>query len=1118
MLDDNNLRDIGQSISEDLHAFSYLKGVARNYDPRKWFAYQLSLVSIEWNESLVTKILETISDARAWQDNFDSIFPSIMHLAVDSKAKGTVRFIFFALLANAAQSGCKLPAEIRWGDAKIHNELLGNGTWLHYFSRIAIDLIAESQRPDKKSELRPFIKNEVLKGTNFNHKTLTANVSFIARYMLCNGITSYKQMTPESFSQFMIESAIAMPSSAIAWRQVCYALEVGRVLPHEWCNDVELLFTRRPVESRIAKLNDQNLFSTRDAQHKNVEYKEVCRSEEIKLLGEVCHNSTVQRVLIPIVNKGIVEFGDITINKSTTEYAPNNIEDGLWKRAQLAFCNVAHIEKNTSKDRARALQYLNSYVYSYLPKFFEKNENCLFEYPDTPSKFIGSVFFLVDPVIDYQYQKTAEASGKDVIYPVSLFDFIDALVQDNSRDDDTDFNERNTIREALATLRRFFQTIIDEYHEIDGYNLKSNPIRSFRNVGYKARSKSSKDIFHLGYWVIFRIFLKELAKTLLIISAKRARKLLENDESEYVDILKLELNKIHKIPCFEHLQNTIDSDSNSIFIPATIALGGMEFDIGTIEYPSNSKSITKKIKMGKSLTMVPLANYHHVMILVIAAYAGQRASNAAYLCADTFDSDYTPLINGVISERLVPLRIRTDKVKPTGLDSMISEEIMVMLRFARTLRQLYSEEAYTQPIPYQDNEQSKNGKFRPLLQSTSKNSDYHFSISPYIKMFEDWLTKTGIPFVSKLSYAPINATIRSLDHAKKHGSIINAPSYLIKYSNESEPHPFTPIVQKTAITIHSLRTQLVTVIHAATGDSEAVRMFTGQSDGTINFYTKLDIETDKVLAPIREKYRIASVTESVVREEDLINAVTRLDGNASPFFAGSEVGLNALKESGGRGLALNYTHICPHDNQCPEEVINTHGRMNCHECSRACITEHHKVAISAVIRRNLDEINDASAMLKNSTNQAEQDTLRIQLTNSLYKASCWFVRLRHIEDNPGSFMILGAKNIEQFRIIPSDDISNKLFARLQETNGAPSMQSNYLQRMASMIAGKIQVMAMRETLPSFDNMQNYDPVRFVVQNLTLLAELKNTTPEKLLDLCMEQKTLDINLLEELKIV
>lgn len=94
MLDDKNLRDIGQSISEDLHAFSYLKGVARNYDPRKWFAYQLSLVPIEWNESLVTKILETISDARAWQDNFDSIFPSIMHLAVDSKAKGTVRFIF----------------------------------------------------------------------------------------------------------------------------------------------------------------------------------------------------------------------------------------------------------------------------------------------------------------------------------------------------------------------------------------------------------------------------------------------------------------------------------------------------------------------------------------------------------------------------------------------------------------------------------------------------------------------------------------------------------------------------------------------------------------------------------------------------------------------------------------------------------------------------------------------------------------------------------------------------------------------------------------------------------------------------------------------------------------
>lgn len=194
-------------------------------------------------------------------------------------------------------------------------------------------------------------------------------MSALLPVMLC-GITSYKQMTPESFLSLWLRALL--PCHQAQYGAVAYALEVGKVLPREWCNDVEILFTRRPVESRIAKLDDQNLFSTRDAQHKNVEYKEVCRSEEIKLLGEVCHNSTVQRVLIPIVNKGIVEFGDITINKSTTEYAPNNIMDGLWKRAELAFCNVAHIEKNTSKDRARALQYLNSYLYSYLPKFLKK--------------------------------------------------------------------------------------------------------------------------------------------------------------------------------------------------------------------------------------------------------------------------------------------------------------------------------------------------------------------------------------------------------------------------------------------------------------------------------------------------------------------------------------------------------------------------------------------------------------------------------------------------------------------------------------------------------------------------------------------------------------------------
>lgn len=1115
------LQEIGQSISTDLRAFTYHKNIARNLNPRGWIAHKLSTASIEWNEFLVTQILQNISDARDWRENFDLQFPSLAQLKLNNKEKGTARFVLFAMLASAAKNGCKLPARLRWGDARLCDELLGNSLWVHYFPRIAIELMAESQSPNKKTELQPFIQRQVLRRINLNRKTLTTNVSFISRYLICYGITSYEKMTPESFSDYMIDSVIAMPSSDPAWRQVCLALEISGILPKGWCNDVEFLFKQRPVESRMAKIENQPHRSNRDNQNPNIQYKVVCSSDEKRLLGNTCYNKTIKRVFAPIIRKEVVDIGGIYINKSTSEYSPYNIIDGIWKRAQLAHIDISKIEKSTAKYRARTLQYLNAYLFSYLPQFFDKYPNCLFEYPDTPSKFLGSIFVKTNQVIDYQYNESAMKNGKEVTYPVSLLYFIDTMIRSDNENNGTDFIESNAVRDATAGLRRFFQEIIDSYHGINGYTLKSNPIPELRNVGYKAQSKTKKDLFHLGYWVVFRIFLKELAKALLIISAKRACRCLDKEKSLELDTLRIEMDKLYHLNGFEHLRDVIDNGADSLIIPTSITLGGIAFEIGTINYPFFTKSITKKIQMGKSLTMVPLANYHYLMILVVAAYAGQRSSNAAYLCADTFDADYVPLDSGEISDRLVPLRVRTDKVKPAGLDSMIAEDIMVMLQFSKTLRQLFSHEAYTKPIPYQGNEQSKHYKFRPLLQSTLKNNDYHFSIAPYIKMFEDWLKKIDMPFVSKLSYAPITTTIKDVEDAKKRGSLIEMPPYLVEYFEDPKQCPFTPIVLKTPITPHSFRAQLVTVIHATTGDKEAVRMFTGQSDGTIDYYTKLDPQTDIALTPIRKKLKIASVTESTIREEDLIEAVIQLDGTSSPFFSGSDIGLNALKESGGSGLAFNYTHICPHDNQCPEDVINVHGRMNCHECSRACITEHHKVAIAAVIRRSIDEITDASAMLKKSSSQTEQDALRAKLTKNLNIASSWLVRLRYIENNPGTFIISGAEHIEHFQPIHSDEISNKLLARLQETDGAPSLQSGYLQRVASRIAGQIQVMAIRETLPDFDKdddqLLNYDPVRFVVQNLTILAELKNTTPELLLEQCMEMKSLDRNLLEDLKI-
>ncbi|MCV5899895.1 hypothetical protein OFN63_27690, partial [Escherichia coli] len=95
---------------------------------------------------------------------------------------------------------------------------------------------------------------------------------------------------------------------------------------------------------------------------------------------------------------------------------------------------------------------------------------------------------------------------------------------------------------------------------------------------------------------------------------------------------------------------------------------------------------------------------------------------------------------------------------------------------------------------------------------------------------------------------------------------------------------------------------------------------------------------------------VVSAEESVVTEDMLTHLFKGLEENPNqdiPFFAGSEIALQRLKEAGGRGLAINYTHICPFDNKCPDEVVAEYGRMNCHDCSAACITSHNAIAIGA---------------------------------------------------------------------------------------------------------------------------------------------------------------------------
>jgi hypothetical protein len=93
-------------------------------------------------------------------------------------------------------------------------------------------------------------------------------------------------------------------------------------------------------------------------------------------------------------------------------------------------------------------------------------------------------------------------------------------------------------------------------------------------------------------------------------------------------------------------------------------------------------------------------------------------------------------------------------------------------------------------------------------------------------------------------------------------------------------------------------------------------------------------------------------------------------------------------------------------------------------------------------------------------------------------------------------------------------------AQLKEVSGTPSLQSQHIKRMASMVATKLRTKVQRQKVPELSQstqmMLEFDPVKYVVQNLSMLAQIKGTDPETLLLETIKQET-DAPLLEELEL-
>lgn len=1098
---DFNLSGIIKSFKEDLAIVSNSDG-KRGHDPYGLFSYQLETALSTVSKEDVNEIIEATSSRTSWVISRDNIFKKLNLITNFTTGENEIIYrIFISLLVSSA---AKKIIILNGGycfnhlfNKKPPSFLLQEFPFAFCYSRFALELVnvGSATRYDNVKNL---LKIDWLgvEHQHLTHKTWLKTTSDVFCYMCAYGIEGYSDITPETLNEYRKsrnEQGLGFMSYSPALKFID-----GK---YNTTLDID---TKKICSSNFATNTKKKKSLNKGQGH----YKPLSPKEKTDFVGSFINKESI--VLQPYSSMSTIHIGDYSFDLGLlAEYLTPRKDDGSkWGRSQLDYIQSDNPEARTVKTRENSLKYLNAYLFNYLPYFFQ-NTVTVFEYPDNPEKFLAHVFVKKSMVID----EFILGASEEKIYPLSLIDFI-VLCTENTKSESTKGN--NLLRDSLAIITRYFQHIVTFYSHLDGYKLITNPLNFKKGKHGKKYNKSVKTKFDFNYWIYFRHFIKVVANHAVLHASqeinKHARKFNLPEVVSTTDKISDELLSRKKSNAVKSTSISNDKIANNIInINEKIILTDdlIPLVIGSVDVSSLKRKTIQLTDLGANVTHI---QYQAFAELCVKCYAGQRASNAAWLCADTFDADYDPN-NALSNESLVDIRIFTDKVSPTGLDSKIPKEIMELLITIRKLRNLNKNKAYSDVSYYQNNPNTNKGKLRPLLQSSQNHRVEHYNLTPFIEMFEKCLIDSGIQFQSTLSYCLRNMKFAEFNYLKNIDQVPYSLTYKIKYLPDDNFVPFFSIMRKSELTGHSLRLQLVSVLDVLVDDREAVRMFTGQSDATIGYYAKNTPEEEKEIIDSAKDLLPELITPTQTK-------IDEKEANES-LFAGTFVqdyhpisthitmdissGIDDLDTCD--ELAFNWTHLCPHANNCPNEVLRTIGAMQCHICPKALSLKHHKGALLIKIKALLDDVKDMRERLKESgVSKADEELLTFEIREKVREASCW--KVRHDILKSQDLVVLDSKGVlDNMTYVEKGSFKHHLYIRLKEVADTPALQSDKIRRMADRISRKLyKVIDDLPALIDFENERLHEnPVAHAIRTLEIVADYQGTTVEKLLETPTEKK-------------
>lgn len=1140
-LNKSDYREVIQSFKEDLKKVAN-SSASRNAHKYGYFAQRILMHGLD---AVTSDELELLSFCykgthHLRSDQNKELIEKIVNLKINSNSRDifVLYKIFFSLFCSAALKRIIVLS----ADINVLNvfrdpvDLYKGFPFSFCLSPVFVELLNVSSptRCDKSIEHHSidWAESDVY---GIKYKSWNKCCCDLAKYAAAKGIKTWDEIEPRELISFRIE-AKACGLGVMSFRPILtfLSLKLSNNFLSEYDNainqpskvGVSIERTKPQVNKNIPISNNTKVSH----------YKALSKGKGKELSGLPDEESAV--VFVPALNSKNVLIDDYSVSLDVLkELYPEKLrEETKWKLSQIDYVNFGRPEKGTKKVRQHGLRYLNLYLFDYLPFFF-KSHNSVFELPRTPEEFDRHIFVEQSLVLD----RAIKSEKGEKRYPLSFVDFVIRITEIQAF---RTSRKNNLARDSLAVVKRYFDYVLSNLSSMEGFRFKANPLEGLpKNLG-SARSRSNKRMMGVAYWINFRIYVKAISRIILAYAAWELTRYLTTISKKNYNIEEAKILTSIARRLFKDIKKSSKAvgisikkiDFGSRFIDASkisIKIVDDQLNTKTIKLGRIDLGLIKKrsIKVTSKKVEHKIIDYQRLLHVLVGCYAGQRGSNSNWLDVDSFDGNFDRQ-RKYSQEEKVEMFINTDKAQEEGFYSDIEYGAFELLLFAKRLRAFNCSESFVKPISYQNNEQSKFGKIRPLLQLNARNSGLEYSLTDYVLLFEDYLRENGIDLGSNLTLCHGRVRLKEFIEYRKNFHVPEIYDCFIDYLGEGNFTRFSPVTYKTELTLHSLRKQLVSVMDVLVSDREAIGMVTGQTNVVIGYYSDLpkdDIDKIEKINSLSGLFSVVPASRHDLEErkseveESIINETFGEDFKpfSSPAPSDYSNGLTDLLHHECENIAYNRTHICSSGNVCPSDVIREVGERNCHICYKAVMTKFHAPAIAATIKAIIDEMAEIKELL-NSTKlkNSERDDLHFRLKIIAQKSCAWHVRLSHINKHPEMMIGNKTKAVDQLSYVEPDSIGNHIVARMIEVEDTPLLQTNILKskatKMAKGLLGKLHNEGLSNKSTSSNFMNLTDPVTLVVQNLKLLAEIKGLNADKLIQSIELEKMTTSSFLEILK--